>query len=215
MRSQVRTLIAEFGHTAGLASPQPSDNAATFKSLCKTICYQQLAGKAAATIWARVEAACVGDFTTANLLATPETALGPSPGAGLSRAKLVGMRSLAEAFEKKPVDFAWWQLTHAELLEEKGDIKGVGPWTVNMYCMFEKHDPDLFAVGDLGLRRGVATLAGKPFKAFDKADDLGTRAALDACTGPWSPYRTVAAFYLYRIAKRKGLSEVVREALGV
>jgi 3-methyladenine DNA glycosylase/8-oxoguanine DNA glycosylase len=130
-----------------------------FPYLLRAITYQQLSGKAAATIHGRI-LALVGDPPRPEaLLALPDAAL---RGAGLSRNKLAAARDLAErtlAGEIPPLD-ALHALSDERLVEQLTAVRGVGRWTVEMLLIFNLGRPDVLPVTDLGVRKGFAVLHG-------------------------------------------------------
>jgi 3-methyladenine DNA glycosylase/8-oxoguanine DNA glycosylase len=79
---------------------------------------------------------------------------------------------------------------HEELQQRLSAIRGIGPWTVQMFAIFHRGFPDVFPPGDLGIRRAVGNLTGSrtPLSP-DRAEEVATR---------WRPYRTVATWYLWR-----------------
>jgi O-6-methylguanine DNA methyltransferase len=163
-----------------------------FLALAESIVYQQLTGRAAATIFARVRAL----FPRAHQGPTAEQLLRVSDdrlrGAGLSQAKLLSLRDLA----RKAVDHEIPTLseTHAmddeAIIERLTTVRGIGRWTVEMLLMFRLGRPDVLPVDDYGVRNGFAIAFGKKSLPEPKAlAKYGTR---------WGPYRTVASWYLWR-----------------
>lgn len=159
-----------------------------FFALAEAITYQQLTGKAAATIFGRVRA-LVDDFTPAAVLRISDEAL---RGAGLSRAKALALYDLArrtEAGELLTREQAQ-AMDDAEIVDRLTTVRGVGPWTAQMFLMFRLGRPDVLPADDLGIRTGLArTLRRRA---------LPTPAALARRGERWRPYRTVASWYLWR-----------------
>ncbi|HLT46235.1 MAG TPA: hypothetical protein VK002_03330 [Rubricoccaceae bacterium] len=165
---------------------------APFPYLLRAIVYQQLAGKAAATIHGRVVALFDGAPTPEAVLATPDE---PLRGAGLSRNKLAALRDLAARTldGTVPADLdALHPLPDDEVVRRLTAVRGVGPWTVEMLLIFNLGRPDVLPVTDLGVRRGFSVLYG--------GDGLPSPAALLAHGERWRPWRSVASRYLWRAA---------------
>jgi DNA-3-methyladenine glycosylase II len=159
-----------------------------YAALVRSIVGQQLSVKAAASIYARVEAMFDGHAPTPEqILAADTDAL---RAAGLSRAKVVYLRSLAEhvidgSLELERLD----ALGDEEVLAELVAVKGLGAWTGQMFLMFQLARPDVLPVGDLGIRRAVERAYG--------LDDLPSPAELERIAEPWRPWRTLACRYLW------------------
>ncbi|MGE5175289.1 MAG: DNA-3-methyladenine glycosylase family protein [Hyphomicrobiales bacterium] len=168
-----------------------------FHALAESITYQQLHGKAAEAIFARVRALYAPRRfpTPAELLATPDDAL---RAAGLSRAKLVAMKDLAAktADGTVPGVARLRRLDDEEIIERLTTIRGVGRWTVEMFLMFRLGRPDVLPVTDFGVRKGYAV-------AFRRRE-LPAPKWLAARGARWRPYRSVAAWYLWRAADMGG-----------
>ncbi|MBK5297357.1 MAG: methylated-DNA--[protein]-cysteine S-methyltransferase [Vicinamibacteria bacterium] len=170
-----------------------------FVALAESIVYQQLTGRAAATIFARVRAL----FPRAHHGPTPEQILRVSDqrlrGAGLSNAKLLALRDLAQ----RSVNGSVPTLTQAQQMDDEAvierltEVRGIGRWTVEMLLMFRLGRPDVLPVDDYGVRQGFAI-------AYRKRK-LPPPRALAKYGARWAPYRTVASWYLWRavdLAKR-------------
>jgi DNA-3-methyladenine glycosylase II len=127
---------------------------------------------------------------------TPTEVLAADPdelrlAAGLSRAKTVYLRSLAEHVVAGELELdRLGELGDEELLAELTAVKGIGEWTAQIYLMAELARPDVLAVGDLGIRRAVQ-------RAYE-LDELPTRDELLALAEPWRPYRSAACRVLWR-----------------
>ncbi|NHN59122.1 MULTISPECIES: DNA-3-methyladenine glycosylase [Halorussus] len=124
---------------------------------------------------------------------TPEGILAADPevlrDAGLSRQKTDYVRNVAEAFLEEGYSRAYFaDMTDEEVAAELTSITGVGAWTADMQLMFSLGRPDVFPVGDLGVRKGMEAL-------FD--DEL-TRAEMVEAAERWAPYRSYASLYLWR-----------------
>lgn len=160
-----------------------------FPYLARSICYQQLAGKAAATIHGRFCDVLGGDVTPKKVLRTKEEKL---RGAGLSRNKLAAIRDLAEKIESGAVDVSDLEdQPDEEVIRRLVQVRGIGEWTAQMYLMFRLFRPDVWPTGDLGVRAGYA-------KAYE-LDPPPTAKELAPLGDDFRPWRSAAAFYCWRI----------------
>ena len=171
-----------------------------FAALAEAIVYQQLTGKAAATIYGRLCAlfprACDGP-TPRHILRTPDDRL---RGAGLSGSKMLSLRDLArraEAGEIPAVDDVR-RMDNDQIVEQLTRVRGIGRWTVEMLLMFRLGRPDVLPVDDYGIRKGFALAFRRP--------QLPTPKELAVYGERWAPYRTVASWYLWRALDRRGSS---------
>ncbi|WP_437571851.1 methylated-DNA--[protein]-cysteine S-methyltransferase [Sorangium sp. So ce542] len=163
-----------------------------FLALAESIVYQQLTGKAAATIFARVRALfprAHEGFTPEQLLRVPDEEL---RAAGLSRAKLLALRDLARRTQdgELPTLAEVHAMEDEAIIERLTQVRGIGRWTAEMLLMFRLGRPDVLPVDDYGIRKGFAI-------AF-KQRDLPGRKDLERRGARWRPYRTVASWYLWR-----------------
>jgi methylated-DNA-[protein]-cysteine S-methyltransferase len=167
-----------------------------FGALAEAIVYQQLNGKAAATIFARVCAL----FPRAHEGLDARQILRASDdklrGAGLSQAKLLALRDLArKAVRGEIPDLAETQsMDDEEIVARLTQVHGVGRWTAQMFLIFRLGRADVLPVDDYGVRKGFAVAFKKP--ASPSIADLERHAAR------WRPYRTAASWYLWRAAER-------------
>ena len=160
-----------------------------FDALVRAVIYQQLSGKAAATIHSRVEGIYGGrPPVPAEMIETPDADL---RAAGLSRQKLGYLKDLAERVEsgELPVDDLEG-LGDDEVLEALTGVKGVGRWTAQMFLMVRLGRPDVLPELDLGVRKGIQQLHG--------LDELPAPRRVTELGEVWRPYRTIAAWYLWR-----------------
>ena len=160
-----------------------------FAYLARAICFQQLAGAAARTIHGRVVDALGGRVEPESVLDTSEAEL---RGAGLSRSKLKAIRDLAAKVRDGSVtldDLA--ARPDEEVVAELTRVWGIGEWTAQMYLMFQLHRPDVWPVGDLGVRQGFARARG--------LEGAPTAAELAPMGEPYRPWRSAVAFYCWRI----------------
>ena len=174
--------------------PSPSP----FESLLESILYQQLHGKAAATIHRRVREYFGGDPTPEMLLKTPDE---PLRAAGVSGNKIKAMRDLAAKTldGTVPSHGAIARMPDAEIVQRLTEVRGIGPWTVEMLLIFRLGRPDVLPVTDYGIRKGYAmTFLRVPKTRPLEAADLPTPDAVRKRGQRWAPYRSVAAWYLWR-----------------
>jgi len=163
-----------------------------FVALAESIVYQQLHGKAAATIFARLRAL----FPSGHLGPTPEQVLRASDarlrGAGLSQAKLLALRDLARraVAGELPTLTDVHAMEDDTVIEKLSEVRGIGRWTVEMLLIFRLARPDVLPVDDYGVRNGFAI-------AYRKRA-MPTAKALAQYGQRWAPYRTVASWYLWR-----------------
>jgi DNA-3-methyladenine glycosylase II len=186
------------------AAPSP------FESLVESILYQQLHGKAAATIHRRVREYFGGDPAPQLLLDTPDE---PLRAAGVSGNKIKALRDLAAKTldGTVPSHAAIKKMTDAEIIERLSAVRGIGTWTVEMLLIFRMGRPDVFPVTDYGVRKGFAlTFLRVPKTRALEAADLPKPEVLLRRGKRWAPYRSVASWYLWRacdLAKATPLEE--------
>lgn len=160
----------------------------TFRSLTRAVVAQLISTAAARTISGRLEEKLKGRVTPARLLALPETEL---RAAGLSGSKVKTLRGLAEAFQSSRSFGTTLRAASDERVREiLLPLHGVGHWTVDMALIFAFGRPDVWPVGDMGVRAAVKTMFGMK--------DLPGAEELTALAAPWRPYRSFAAWYLWR-----------------
>ncbi len=183
--SRFSRLISEFGY------PTFKEENNYFEALLKNIIYQQLSGKAAKTIYSR-------------FLKLFETTQYPSPdkilntpvehlrGAGLSNQKVTYILDLSKKYVEGTLQL--------DELNEKSDkeisaqliqVKGIGQWTADMFLMFTLNREDVFPLGDLGVKKGVAIIENLP--------ELPTEKHMAEISEKWQPYRTIAAWYMWKL----------------
>ncbi len=159
-----------------------------FEALAAAIVYQQLAGKAAATIHGRFVDALDGVVTPASVLGAPEELL---RGAGLSRAKAGAIRDLAERARsgEVPLDDLG-TLPDDAVIDRLMRVRGVGPWTAQMHLLFELRRPDVWPTGDFGVRAGLGRVLG--LEVAPTPDEMEW-----AGVG-YRPWRSAVAWYCWR-----------------
>jgi DNA-3-methyladenine glycosylase II len=161
-------------------------------ALARAILYQQLSGKAAATIVGRVEAAIASDRFHCDTLARIDDAA--LRACGVSGNKSLALRDLALREERGEIPTLRQMATMDEdaIIAALVPIRGIGRWTVEMMLMFRLGRPDVLPIDDLGIRKGA--------QAIDKLDEMPAPKVLQARGEKWGPYRTYASLYLWRIA---------------
>ena len=166
-----------------------------FITLAEALVYQQLSGKAAATIFGRLTALYPdGGLAPERLLSTGDEAL---RGVGLSRAKVAGLRDLAarSAAGTVPTLARLRVMEDDAIIEALTEIRGIGRWTVEMLLMFRLGRPDVLPLSDYGIRKGFARV----FRRRGAADgELPSPADVARRGERWRPYRSVASWYLWR-----------------
>lgn len=171
-----------------------------FESLCESIVYQQLTGKAAATIYSRFKALFGDDGCP-----TPKQVLQASDellrSAGLSRAKVAAIKDLAEKTLSGVVPDLdeLHSLSDDEIIQRLTAVRGIGRWTVEMLLIFRMGRSDILPVNDYGIRKGFALVYHKgklkeELPAPRKLAEFGER---------WSPYKTLCSWYLWRALEHK------------
>jgi len=169
----------------------PAVSVRPFDALAESIAYQQLSGKAAATIFGRVRALYPGRkwLDPEQLLATPDETL---RAAGLSRAKTAALKDLAAKTidGTVPSGRALIRMSDDEIIARLITVRGIGRWTVEMLLLFDLGRPDVWPVDDYGVRKGFAKTFGRR--------KLPTPKQLMKFGDKWRPYRSVAAWYFWR-----------------
>jgi DNA-3-methyladenine glycosylase II len=168
-----------------------------FDALAESITYQQLSGKAAATIWKRVRALYPRKkyLDPQAVLETPDQKLRL---AGLSRNKLAAIKDLAAKTidGTVPSARALAKMSDDEIIARLITVRGIGRWTVEMLLLFDLGRPDVWPVDDYGVRKGFAkTFAKRKLPKPKQLMKLGEK---------WRPYRSVAAWYFWRALDNDG-----------
>ena len=170
---------------------EPNARMRPFDALAESIAYQQLNGKAAATIWKRVRAIFPKrKFLDPKLvLETPDEKL---RGAGLSRSKVTALKDLAAKTidGTVPTALAMARMTDDEIVERLIQVRGIGRWTVEMLLLFDLGRPDVWPVHDYGVRKGFARIFGKR--------KLLTPKQMVKHGQRFGPYRSALAWYCWR-----------------
>ena len=161
-----------------------------FETLANSIASQQLNGRAAQTIWGRVRGRVEGPFTAEAVLAVPESLWRD---AGLSGAKAASLIDLAEHVADGRVQLERvGRMSDSEVVSHLTAVRGIGPWTAQMFLMFSLRRLDVWPTGDYGVRMGY----GKAFRrgvapTAKELEPLGDR---------FRPYRSVVAWYCWAAA---------------
>ncbi len=160
-----------------------------FAAVARAIVYQQLSGRAAGTIHARLCALADGRAPSAAwLLATPDDEL---RAVGLSRQKIAYLKDLATSVGdgRVPIDHLD-DLSDDEVVAALTQVKGIGVWTAQMFLIFHLGRPDVLPVADLGIKKAIRKVHG--------LRRLPTPDRMRAIGASWAPYRSVACWYLWR-----------------
>jgi len=159
------------------------------ESLLGSIVSQQISVKAAASIWGRI-VDLVGKITTSNVIAAGVDKL---RSCGLSNQKAQYFVNIAEHFKIKKINGTshWQHRDYSEIVEELTSIKGVGPWTAQMFGMFYLQEKDIFPLKDIGIIRAINRLYS------DGVNDLEMSEIIEI-SNHWKPYRTIASVFLWR-----------------
>jgi DNA-3-methyladenine glycosylase II len=160
-----------------------------FAALCRSIVFQQLAGKAAAAIYGRFVQAAGPELTHQSVLAATEADL---RAAGLSAAKTASLRDLAAKVGDATVPLDGIEaLSDDEIVARLVSVRGIGRWTAEMFLIFQLRRPDVWPVDDLAVRRGYAVMHG--------LDEWPKPRELEQLGEAYRPWRTVAAWYCWRM----------------
>jgi DNA-3-methyladenine glycosylase II len=181
----------------------------TFHSLAEAIIYQQLNGKAAATILKRFTAVAGDPITPEGILRlTPEQ----MRAVGLSKQKSSYLFDMAERAKRGELDFTRLsELSDEEVVTHLTQVKGVGVWTAHMFLMFTLRRPDVLPTGDFGIRMAIfkhyldrtskneaRSKNGKAAKPRKRKIVLPKPEQMERIAKAWAPYRSVACWYLWR-----------------
>jgi len=160
----------------------------TFHSLAESILYQQLNGKAAATIFKRFTDAAGDPLTLEGILALTDAQM---RAVGLSKQKTSYLRDLAAKTKAGLLEFEKLStLPDLEVIEHLTQVKGVGVWTAHMFLMFTLGRPDILPTGDYGVQMAMKKHYRK--RKPPKPEDM------EKIAKSWAPYRSIACWYLWR-----------------
>ena len=160
-----------------------------FWSLCRSVIYQQISGKAAKKISERY----LSLYENGPRMLPSEVLdidIKKIFKVGISRQKASYIKNIAHAFNTKIIDGKnISKLDDQEIISQLTTIKGVGKWTAEMFLIFTLRRPDVFPVTDLGVQKG--------FKIFYSLDDIPTIELMNKKSESWKPYRTIMSLYLW------------------
>jgi len=175
-----------------------------FASLVRSITYQQIAGAAASAIYGRLVAA-LGDIVPERMLALSDDELRR---VGLSKNKVASLRDLAARVVDGDVvldNESLGELGDDEVIAQLSRVRGIGPWSAQMFLIFHLHRLDVWPVGDLAVRRGYGLAWRVP---------TPTPKQLEAAGDAFRPYRTLVAWYCWAVAADPAFSEADSAAPG-
>ena len=160
----------------------------TFHSLAEAILYQQLNGKAAVTIFKRFTDLAGDPLTPAGILKLSDAQM---RSVGLSKQKTAYLRDLSEKTKAGLVEFERLpELSEEEVIQHLTQVKGVGVWTAHMFLMFTLRRPDILPIGDYGVQAAI--------KKHYKKRKWPKPAVMEKIARPWTPYRSIACWYLWK-----------------
>jgi DNA-3-methyladenine glycosylase II len=199
--SRADRVLARVIKQAGPFTHVPEKMQSPFQALMRAIVYQQLNGKAAATILGRVvDLYPRGGLKPEAILATPDEKL---RGAGLSRSKAMALKDLAAKTldSTVPTLARLKKMDDEEIVSRLVQVRGIGPWSVEMLLIFRLGRPDVMPASDFGVRNGFMLTYGTaklpaPKEIMEHAE----------C---WRPFRSVASWYMWRavdLAKNESLA---------
>ena len=162
---------------------QLEQRAEPFFTLARAVAGQQISVQAAQTVWGRLEAICDGAVTIETVLARSVEQLRP---AGLSQRKAEYIHGLAR--DREVWDIDWIPLDDEAAIAQLCRLRGVGRWTAEMFLMFHLLRPDVLPLDDLGIVAGMRLAYGEALES----------AELREIGAVWRPWRSVAAWYLWR-----------------
>ena len=186
-------VLAAIIRDVGPCRLQTDDRGGAFAALVESIVYQQITGKAAASIYGRVRR------LVRRRHPRPQDILGATAEAlrqaGLSRQKVMYLRDLAERVRDGLKLRAIGRLEDEAVIEALTEVKGIGRWTVEMFLIFRLGRLDVLPVHDYGIRKAMQ-------RAY-RFRELPSPERMRRLAGPWRPYRTVACWYLWRSLESK------------
>ena len=184
-----KVLFSAIEKAGAIKTLEKSGTDTYFVKLCREIIGQQLNGKVVKVIFSRFENLFSNaKITPRKVLNIPHKTL---RGVGMSHAKARYVRNLARMVVAKELNFNDFEdLDNEQVIGELCKVKGIGPWTAEMFLMFTLAREDVFSHGDLGLRKAVEKLYG-----FKKKP---TREQIEKIAVKWAPYRTYACLVLWQ-----------------
>jgi len=180
-------ILANLVELAGPLKWPPRNAEGPFAALARAIVFQQLAGAAAQAIFGRVRATVDDSLTPEALMAVSDEAL---RAAGLSRNKVASLRDLATKAIDGTVELSRLpRLSDDDVVAALTTVRGIGPWTSQMFLLFELRRLDVWPVEDLGIRQGYAVAW--------QIDPAPTAKELEPLGEPFRPYRSIVARYCW------------------
>jgi DNA-3-methyladenine glycosylase II len=184
-------VIAKLVALDGLPSIKPFPDG-HFAALVRSITYQQIAGAAARAIHGRLVAAVDGEMTPERILGLSDETL---RAVGLSHNKAASVRDLAAKVMDgtvilEPRRLA--RLSSEEITARLSAVRGIGPWSAQVFELFQLKRPDIWLTGDLGVRQGYGLAWGIPMPTPKQLEPLGD---------PYRPYRSVLTWYCWAAAR--------------
>lgn len=178
-----------------------------FESLCRIVAGQQLAGAAAQAVWRRLLETTEQELTPRAILDLAQrdlTEMLQRP-AGLSGAKARSILDLADKFEAGILSDTFLQTaSETRVREALLKVRGIGPWSCDMFLLFYLERPDILPLGDLGVRKGIAKHFG--LRGTGKGGALCLKKDFDRMNDavkPFTPYRSLLSFYMWKVADTK------------
>ncbi len=198
--SEADTQLGKFIEKAPKFNLETNPAQSTFHSLCEAVVYQQLTGKAAATIFSRLMG-LYGKPAILRPFDVVRTDFDELRKVGLSRNKALAIQSLAESAISKnlPDVNKLRSMQNYEIIRVLTRIKGIGKWTAEMFLIFRLGRTDVLSTGDLGLQKGLAKIR--------KTNHLPSPVELGRQGKTWMPYRSIASWYLWRAAETRTISK--------
>ena len=191
-------VLGRFIKSYGPFNQKLTREADLFLSLSRAIVYQQLSGKAAQTIYGRFEGLFKDkpNATDTLAMAVPDLrAVGLSNNKALAVLDLAAKSTAGELPSRRKI----LRMADDAVLEALCQVRGIGPWTAQMYLMFNLGRPDVMPATDLGVQKGLMGLLG--LDELPSPDQLSVHAEI------WRPYRTVASWYLWRVADTRLMAD--------
>jgi 3-methyladenine DNA glycosylase/8-oxoguanine DNA glycosylase len=186
-------VLAAIIRDVGPCRLRTDETGGAFAALVESIVYQQITGKAAASIYGRVRTLIKRRHPRPqDILAATEEAL---RGAGLSRQKVAYLRDLAEKVRDGLKLHVLGRLEDEAVIETLIEVKGIGRWTVEMFLIFRLGRLDVLPVHDYGIRKAMQ-------RAY-RLRKLPNPDRMRRLAEPWRPYRSVACWYLWRSLESK------------
>ena len=173
----------------GAFTPRRADSPDAFAALARAIIFQQLAGKAAASIHRRFCALVDGQVRPSRV---GQLSLDQLRSAGLSASKALAVADLVQCAQAGALELSTLDaLSDEALTDHLCQVRGVGPWTAQMFMLFELGRLDIWPTGDLAVRRGFSSIYGlEPAVTARQLEPLGD---------PFRPYRSIVAWYCWRV----------------